>query len=44
MAPIKNYQSNIVDEGGIIAQREIEFLRRRDDDLPRAQRIFVTRR
>jgi hypothetical protein len=44
VAFIKNYQPNIVDEGGIIAQREIEFLRRRDDDLPRAQRVFVTRR
>jgi hypothetical protein len=36
VAFIKDYQSNIVDEGRIIAQREVEFLRRCDDDLPRA--------
>jgi len=41
---IENYQPNIIDKGRIIAQRKIEFLRRRDDNLPRAQRVFVARR
>jgi hypothetical protein len=41
MAFVKHDQPDIVDEGGVVAQGEVELLRCRDDDLAGAQRVFV---
>ncbi len=42
MPLVKDDQADIIDERGVAPKREIEFFRRRDDDVARSQRVFIT--
>src|SRR5690606_16426254 len=44
VAFIEHDQPDVVDQARIASQREVEFLRRRYDDLPRSERVLVTSR
>lgn len=41
MAFVEDDQTDIVDQARIIPEREIELLRRRDDNFARAQCVFI---